>query len=349
MTVAIDGIVFSLQHHGGISVYFRELLNELARENQPARLTLETPALQDVVSPGASVTIACNAARSLERFRRARVPAEATVFHSSYYRLPAAKATPTVVTVHDFTYELFRTGPRRWAHVAAKHAAIRAAQSVICISEATRQDLLRFVGETPGQEIHVVHNGVSDTFHPIELAPAARPYMLFIGERAGYKNFALALQALALLPDMELHCVGGGLLRQDELTQVPDGVRARVRHLGYVSDETLNEHYNRAACLVYPSRYEGFGIPVIEAMRAGCPVVCIDCKAVIEVGGEALTIAADEARSLADAVSRTQDADYRRAITVAGVHAAANYSWRATHRRTLQIYRGLGAQPAGTT
>jgi mannosyltransferase len=90
---------------------------------------------------------------------------------------------------------------------------------------------------------------------------------------------------MELLPDFELHCVGGGPLQPSELAGIPDSVIRRVRHVGFVDDETLNELYNQAVCLLYPSSYEGFGIPVVEAMRAGCPVVSVACKAVMEVGG----------------------------------------------------------------
>jgi len=293
----------------------------------------------------AGLPVVRGTARSLERFRSCRLPANATVFHSSYYRLPVHRTMPTVVTVHDFIYERFNSGPRRWIHMAQKHAAIRQAQAIICISEATRHDLEEWVGVRPDQQVHVIHNGVAKTYRPLSaLVPAPRPYVLYVGERGGYKNFGLVLQAMDLLPDLELRCVGGGALRAEELVAAPVSVRGRVRHLGFVDEEALNEIYNRAMCLAYPSSYEGFGIPVIEAMRAGCPVVCIDCKAVLEVGRGALTMAeAADPRLLAGAIERTGDPLYRSQIITAGLEVAQQYSWRATHARTLRVYRSLGA------
>lgn len=345
MTIVVDGIVFRLQRHGGISVYFRELLHDLAQSLQSACLTLETPLMQDVAEPAANVKVVSRPARALERYRPARVPADATLFHSSYYRLPVVHTLPTVVTVHDFIYERFRKGPSRWLHSAQKRASIRAAQAIICISESTRQDLEDMVGIRAGQQVHVIHNGVSEVFRPLGLPPASTPFVLFVGERRGYKNFGLALAALGLLQDIELHCIGGGALRPEEFAGVDVSIRARVRHLGEVSNDALNEYYNRALCLLYPSRYEGFGIPVLEAMRAGCPVVCIDCKAVLEIGGDALTIAgAGDAPGLADAVLRTADGSARPDLIRRGVAVAAQFSWRATHARTLQVYESLGAR-----
>ncbi len=342
--ITIDGIVFSLQRQGGISVYFRQLLNHLTSSEIPAYLTTEAPYLQNIPAPSKYLSLIERKARVLERFRTARSLVETSVFHSSYYRLPKSENTPTVVTVHDFIYERFRHGPQRWAHIWQKHASIRAAQAVICVSESTREDLLEWVGEIDGQSIHVIHNGVSNNFYPIETKRVVNPFLLFVGERRGYKNFRVVLDALIYLPDMELHCVGGGSLQNIELEHVDDSVRKRVHHRGFVSDAELNILYNQAFCLVYPSSYEGFGIPVVEAMRAGCPVVCAPCKAVQEIGGTALTIAEKiESRTLADSVSMLELNEYRAQKIKQGLLQVEAYSWKNTHEKTLEVYRSLGA------
>lgn len=341
--IAIDGIIFSLQQQGGISVYFNQLIGYLKLQRVPTMLTLETPLLQDV-GGSVDVSIIRQCSRYFERYRRCRALAIASLFHSSYYRRASVGNVPTVVTVHDFVYERYAKGPKRWVHMHQKHAAIRAAQAVICVSEATRQDLLEFVGEIPGQTVHVIHNGVSEVFRPLALEPAPVPYVLYVGERRGYKNFKLLLAAMEFLPDLELRCVGGGDLRAEELAAVPTSARHRVRYLGFVTDEALNEHYNQALCLVYPSSYEGFGIPVVEAMRAGCPVVSTLCKAVLEVGGDALTIAADtDPRVLADAVLRLTHAEYRNQMVSTGLEISRCFSWDRTHAGTLGVYRSFGA------
>ena len=111
-----------------------------------------------------------------------------------------------------------------------------------------------------------------------------------------------------------------------------------------MNDAELNELYNRAACLAYPSSYEGFGIPVIEAMRAGCPVVCTPCKAVLEVGAHALVVADErDAQAMADAVLRTTLEPNRKTIIQAGFTVARSYSWERTYRQTLDVYRSLMA------
>jgi len=340
--IAIDGIIFSLQKQGGISVYFHKLLDYLKSQHVHTTLTLENPVRQEISGYGAEVvSVMRRRARFLERYRSCRVPPGASVFHSSYYRQPSDGNLPTVMTVHDFIYERFSRGPRRWVYTTHKYSAIRAAHAVICISESTRQDLLEHIDVRNEQSIHVIHNGVSEVFRPVSLSLALVPYVLYIGLRGGYKNFSLALKAMEFLPDFELHCVGGGPLQPRELAGVPASVAKRVRHVGFVDDEELNTLYNQAVCLVYPSSYEGFGIPVVEAMRAGCPVVSVACKAVIEVGGDALTISEElDPRALADAILKTVSSD-RPKLIERGLSVAQAYSWEKTHAKTLAVYRSL--------
>jgi mannosyltransferase len=346
MRLHIDGIIFSLQQYGGITVYFRELLSRFRHEHQTT-LTLEAPCQQGIDSTlFPSVRCVERAARWQERLRPARVAGNGeSVFHSSYYRRPERCSIATVVTVHDFVYQRFVRGPRGWARRWLMNSAIEQAQHIICISEATRQDLLEFVPMRSDQRVSVIHNGVSDVFRLLDVRQemGSRPYILFIGQRGGYKNFDLALRALSLLPDLELHCVGGGPLRGEELAGLDQATLGRVRHLGFVSDEQLNELYNAAFCLLYPSSYEGFGIPVLEAMRAGCPVVSIDSKAVVEVGGSALCVSEhpSDPEALAQAVLRLDDNEERKRLRAIGLSRSQQFSWDQCFEQTLAVYRGL--------
>lgn len=340
--IILDGIIFSLQKYGGISVYFRELLSALAASDLEVQLTLDLPLLQDFSSLDSSMNAVFRDARLFERFRSCRTEGQSGVFHSSYYRTPSSSgAYRSVVTVHDFIHERFHQNIKSLAHSMQKKRAIREAQAIICISESTKSDLIKFVGVRPGQEIYVVPNGVSENFRPISLE-RSKKFVLFVGERRSYKNFRLAAEALALLPDMELWCVGGHADTSTDIGGLADDIVRRIRFLGHVSEQHLNELYNQAWCLVYPSAYEGFGIPVAESMKAGCPVVCIDTPAVIETGGAALEVAAGPSgNEIAASVTRLLEPSYRQAKIDLGLEIATRYSWSLCHKKTIEIYHTL--------
>jgi len=344
LRVGVDGIIYNLQEGGGVSVYFSELVKFLA---DVPDLDLDIWMLEPNRAPG-PVTVSPRhrkvvaAMRPFERYRACRLAGDQLdVFHSSYYRLPDDAAVPSVVTVHDFAYERFRRGPALWVHQWQKWRAIRAAQVVICVSQATADDLLEFVGLRSGQSLKVVHNGVSDVFHPNPAAAIKHDQLLYVGGRGGYKNFRLAIEALVLLPEMRLVCVGGGPLRDDEFSGLAPSVRERVSHRGFVSNVELAVLYQESHCLLYPSLFEGFGIPVAEAMRSGCPVVGLTaCKAVAEVAGDALCgMNEPSAVALALGIEALSKPEDRAGFVRRGLVRAARYSWQTSHSQTLEAYR----------
>lgn len=341
MSILLDGIIFSLQRHGGISVYFKNLIKALVEEGVQHTVLLYSERLQSL-SPTEHVSdVKFEASRVFERIRNCRLKVDPQVFHSSYYRLPEIKKVPSVVTVHDFVNEKYNMGPKKWVHSHLKFSAIRSAQHIICISETTKRDLLSYVEIRPWQELHVVYNGVSETFRPNLNDFSCGNFMLFVGQRSGYKNFKFLLNAMRFLPDIRLICVGGGAFSKNELGGVEDKTVNRIKHVGYVSDEELNELYNNAICLVYPSLYEGFGIPVVEAMRAGCPVISVDCSSVLEIGKDALIVTrSDDPKDLASSILAALSTD-REYIIRRGMEIAGKYSWALTHRKTIDIYKKL--------
>lgn len=350
--ITLDGIIFSLQKDGGISTYFKEISNRLLSAGISGELLLFDGAGADRFS---YPSVRRCSSRGVERYRSCLLPADTELFHSSYYRVPDNGEIPVITTVHDFTYELFNSGLRRSVHTWQKNKAIRRAASIICVSENTKNDLLNLVDGIDPERIHVIYNGVGSAFFPLNSGELSRsrPYILYVGSRVYYKNFTAVADAMRHLPEFELVCVGGGPFTRDELRYLETAAKGRYCHKGSVTEHDLNSLYNGAVCLMYPSLYEGFGIPVVEAMRAGCPVVALDRSSIPEVAGEAaLLLPCADPLLLSAAAERLARKDERQLFRQKGFVQAASFSWDTTFSKTLEVYektlgRSLVCEPKG--
>lgn len=335
--VTFDGIVFSLQRRGGIGRYFRELCARHVVKHAGSQLLL-FGATDEVDGVPASL-IEMRQPRLGERYRRCAVDA-GSVFHSSYYRLPA-RLMPVVTTVHDFIYEKFRGGAARFVHVAQKGAAIRGADAVICVSETTKGDLMALYPKFPEARIKVVPNGVSDVFlgsGSRKLADA--PYALFVGSRAtAYKNFVVALEAVRAVPELTLVAVGAPPSESE--AHLAQSLGGKLK-FSSVDDEGLRSLYEGAVCLIYPSLYEGFGLPILEAMACRCPVVCLEAPGVKETAGtEAHFAAENRASAFAEVIRGLLHGSPNSAQYEAGAVRARQHSWARSYEMTNAVYASL--------
>jgi mannosyltransferase len=343
--VYIDGIIYSLQKSGGVSVCFTELMHQMENEQFEYQLHLFEPP-DDGRIPKTLFSKAVNHhPRLLERYRNCITSTENTIFHSSYYRLPDRKVKAVVTTVHDFTYERFVQGPRKWVHSYQKRKAVKQADAIICVSENTRNDLLYYFSEIDESRIFVIHNGVSDDFMRLpDNGLQENLFVLFVGQRGGYKNFCLLVNALILCKSLNLVCVGGGDFTDDEVQLLETKLPGRYRHAGSVTNAVLNRLYNEAVCLAYPSLYEGFGLPVIEAMKAGCPVVAMAKSSIPEIAGSA-AILIDEStpEALAQAIFTISgyEKNQREALIMEGLKQASGFSWKKNAASIMSLYQKL--------
>jgi glycosyltransferase involved in cell wall biosynthesis len=264
------------------------------------------------------------------------------------HALPLACPCPAVVTVHDLSFErdpsLMGSRDRLIFRTVVPRSARRAAR-VLAVSERTRRDLIELYG-VPEAKIVVTPNGVDPAFSPDgpSGAGAAEPYALVVGTLQRRKDPEAAIEALALLGDRELRLVFAG---PDKGGRAPaeraaerTGLGGRVEFRGHVPQEELVALYRGAACLVFPSRYEGFGLPVLEAMAAGTPVVATTAGALPEVAGDA-AILVEEANPVALAGGIERALADRDRLVAAGLERAKRFSWTETARRTLDVYREL--------
>lgn len=357
MKVYFDNIIFSLQRSGGISVYWHELLRRLLVSEHTVSLierpsALTSPLRRELVVPRQTEIRRERGPAKVARLQAVRLPmTPGSIFHGSYYRTTTNREVARVVTVYDFTYERYRRGLSRFVHRLEKLRSLRAADGIICISESTRRDLSRFYPDIDPSRVRVIPMGVSENFQPLGLdsAKPERPpttsasrYVLFVGDRRFYKNFPLAVRTLALLPEYSLVMVGGLSLVGTERRLLDRLIAGRYRHVGVLDGGALNAVYNHAHCLLYPSRYEGFGIPVLEAMRAGCPTVVAANSALIETSGRAgILISSDDPRDWAEAVVSLENGELRNRLLTAGLRHAHDYTWQRCYSKTLDFYRDV--------
>jgi glycosyltransferase involved in cell wall biosynthesis len=291
------------------------------------------------------------------------------IYHSPTFHGPFVfKGAKTIVTVHDLVTFLFpETQPRAFAAYSRfmTRAAVRASSGVIVPSESTRRDLVRLLKADEGR-IHVVPYAHGGFFAPVknpsmllgvrERFGLPERFVLFVGSLEPRKNAVMLVKAYSAIrrdgiPHKLVICGGAGWLNEKErvLKAVADeGLGADVLFTGYVRDELMPAIYSMAEVFVYPSLYEGFGFPVLEAMACGCPVVASNVSSIPEVAGDAaLLVGPADLSGLKDAVSRVlTDGGLRGRLIEAGLRRAREFSWEKTARETVRVYekvaRGCG-------
>lgn len=344
--IYLDDIIFSLQQHGGVSVLWGNLIETLSATHPDARFIDFRNAMSNKVRsslqiPGNQLISDTRFPIALERFKSVVINNDAPfAFHSSHYRICNNPNARNLTTLHDFTYEFFFSGIRKKMHIWQKYNAIRKADIVVCISENTRRDLLRFLPDVSPEKIRVVYNGVSDNYYPMEEKnPEYADCLLFVGGRQSYKNFPFAA-ACAREVGKRLLIVGSPL--SDEEKQMLDKNLGKNGYLNIVhpDDSALNSIYNSVCCLIYPSLYEGFGIPVVEAQKAGCPVIAVASSSIPEVTGEG-GLLLKQSSTEEFRLKFGQLKSRRGSLIEAGVENARRFSWDKMTSQYIEIYKEL--------
>lgn len=359
MRVLFDYQIFYQQQYGGISRYFYEIANQLA-DIEGQKVEIFAPLYINKyfhngskvsphgirISRGRSVKVNAIASRLLVKPRQ-----NVDIFHETYYSLLnyCPRSAKRIVTVFDMIHEKLTDNFSKNDEASQNKAfAVERADHIICISEHTRQDLIELLGVDPAKT-SVVHLGFALTNQNEsvqEALPTARPFLLYVGKREGYKNFDGLLQAYAasskLKTDFDVICFGGGELTVQEknLIQQLGLPMESVRHVSG-DDVILAAYYREASAFVYPSLYEGFGIPPLEAMSFDCPVVCSNVSSIPEVVGNAGEMFDPyEPDSIRMAIERVVGDDaLRQALIARGQQRIKLFSWGRCAQETLDVYR----------
>lgn len=371
MNLVVDGVIYQLQARGGISRIFSRILPRMCAMDETLRVTMLTSGqLKQAlpVHPRLSHRPMPRIARLLRRHRLWGPAAglasdvadrlwmglgKGRIWHSTYYTLPDRWRGALVVTVFDLVHErlprLFHR-PNDEQFRQQKRKSVLASDAVICISNTTAEDVMQFygVGADKIRVVPLAHDGVFKPLAPAErlrMPAIPRQYVLYVGFRDYHKNFDSLLQAFASWRhrrEVGLVVVGKHWSNDEKKRVAELRLLDRVHIVTDADDEALCQLYNRAAALVYPSLHEGFGIPLLEAMACGCPVVASRIPSTTEVAGgcpiyfapasvDDLVLALDRALSEGRGSPRVRD----------GIERAASFSWDATARQTLEVYRAL--------
>jgi glycosyltransferase involved in cell wall biosynthesis len=273
--------------------------------------------------------------------------------HYTNYLAPAIRTTPYVVSVHDMSLSRtpeHHTLKKRLLTASLVPRIARGARLVLTPSESTRADVIADLGIAPSRVLSIPY-AAAELFRPTSLPPAledaAKPYFLFVSTIEPRKNLLRLLDAFAdfarAVPDVRLIMVGERGWKCDEIyarAARPD-IASRTVLPGYVPESELPSLYSHALACVYPSLFEGFGFPVLEAMACGAPVITSNTTSLGEIGaGAALLVDPLDTSALTQALIRVaSDPALRQALREKGLERAAAFSWRNTGALTLQAYR----------
>ena len=350
MRLLYDNLIYYLQINGGISTYWYELTSRFLKEKQisfnfyePNRKTANVLRNRLAISEEQIIN------RSpfiplVERFVKLPIYNKAHIFHSSYFRTPVKTSDAIIVTtVHDFTHEKYYRGPRLWMHKYLKDIAINASDCIISVSQYTKNELLNRYPHISDTTVKVISHGASSEFRYIKDVNCRleNPFFLFVGARERYKNFDFAIKLTAACKDFHLYIVGSPLTAKEHfmLNRI---LGNRFSAFGNIDNSTLNKLYNTAFCLLYPSSNEGFGIPVLEAMQAGCPFIALNASSMPEVAGGAgvllQSLNLDEALYAVEIIANRKDE-----IVEKGLKQATKFSWDNCFKETYSLYRSLAS------
>jgi glycosyltransferase involved in cell wall biosynthesis len=360
MRIFFDGFIYDFQQFGGINRYFNEIIKRLPAEDTPSVSTYlgrrefwpSHPRLKVVRSrPFARAPALAFAGQMW--LKAQTTSARADLFHPTYYQLldqSISKRRPLVITVHDMIHEIFRPQANLSEEVRiAKRSLVERADAILCNSEHTRQDLIRYYplaepkcSVTPLASSIVVDLASAEAEKGLE-----RPFFLYVGGRESYKNFGVMLDAWAqfsaLHPEHLLRVVGGSW-RPEESHRITElGLQKSVVLHKNVDDAKLAILYHRSIALVYPSLYEGFGIPPLEAMRCHTAVICSNSSSLPEVGGDApLYFDPRKSEELCAQMTRLAESSTLRTTCLSrGALRAQLFSWEQTAALTHKVYRSL--------
>ncbi len=355
MNIFYDHQIFSNQSHGGPSRYFVELIKQLILLNN--KPTIIAPINQNIylndihsqfkkefyfkIKKKNFLTNFYNNLFSDYYFKNYNHD----LYHLTYYNSCFKSKKPKIITVYDLIHEKFMNEFK--LSLFPKKKIFENIDHFICISENTKKDLIKYYN-IDQKNISVIYLANSLKFKGIKKFELSKPFFLYIGSRKRYKNFNLLLNSYSsnkkIKDNFDIVCFGGGKLIKDEIKNIKDfEIDLRSIHQVDGSDELLSSLYLGAEALIYPSKYEGFGIPILEAMSLGCPVISSNTSSLPEVYGDAaITFSPNSSEELSNCLNKiTNDNELKKILIKKGYEREKVFSWKKCAIETNEIYQKL--------
>jgi glycosyltransferase involved in cell wall biosynthesis len=363
ISITYDHQTFAMQRYGGISRYFYETISRLVNDDDLEislylghfineygleKLSSEFNAFKGKKYTPKFKTKLLYLKLNDILFPKFLKKTDPDIYHQTYYNyLCPSFRGKRVMTILDMTHEYFSGSFSKLDKTSEwKKLSIPKADGLICISESTRQDLIKMFN-VPEEKTRVIYLGNSVNPDISSERALQDNYILFVGDRKGYKNFLLLLNAYIELKDInrafKLVCYGGGLATGQESEIISQNkLNSRVIFDGG-NDKKLANYYKHASVFVYPSKYEGFGIPPLEAMSIGCPVIASNISSIPEVVGDGgLYIDPDSLDDMKEKLTlMLTDENLRKELVKKGLEQSKKFSWEKCAAEHLQFYKEL--------
>lgn len=369
MKILLDPQIFNQQTYGGISRYYTEIFSILSKKNdveillpiyssenayiKKTNLLEESKNLQRLYKTLSFFKIS---SRSLQRknsdklletvFQNLDYDLFVPTYYDPYF-LEKIGDKPFVLTVYDMIHELF---PHFFEvdlfHVfERKQILLNKATRIIAVSHNTKKDILKVYPHIDPDIIKVIHHGSSIKIHPNVDVDLPANYILYVGARDDYKNFEFLLKSANLIlkndPSLVLIAAGGGKFNEEEIAFIKSlGLQKKVLQKSF-EEEELGHFYQRAKCFVFPSLYEGFGIPVLESMACGCPIILSKHGSFPEVAGDAgIYFDTESEEDLREKLQMVlSDEKVRNLYAEKGLQQVKKYNWEDAAEQCLQLYK----------
>ena len=355
MKILFDYQILMLQKFGGISRYYYELMQEMKKlDGNDVFLPVvasQNYYFRDIIKPADKLYYRTDTFRNRIKTLYCFYSKKIDIIHPTYYypdylKHISRKKTKVVITVYDLISELFYPDLDEGGLEKRKETILNA-DGIIVISEHTKKDLLKVYPEVNPEKVKVIYLAASMEKTDVEVDLSFLPdkYILFVGKRSLYKNGNTLLKAFVEIsrkyPDVSLVMAGGGDFNEEELEIIKEGkIEERVVQKN-LSDDELYYAYKNAECFVFPSLYEGFGIPILEAFYCDCPVVLSEASCFPEIAQDAAVYCnGNDATSMASSIEEfLSDNQKREEYKLKGRKRLADFTWEKVAAETLDFYQ----------